>query len=106
MTPSKAIKIECRRCMNTEAFKGCASSLCRLNDLLLTKLKRIKTHCISCVPEQSIRGVRECTGGLLNGVTCPLHPYREGKNPKRKGIGNKNAFKNITHDALSVSIFN
>jgi hypothetical protein len=76
--------------MNSEVLKECKSEDCKLNNKALTVLKRIKSHCISCVPEQNLKGVRECTGELLNGI-CPLHLYREGHNPKRKGIGNTNA---------------
>mgnify|MGYP001592197158 CR=1 FL=1 len=32
MTHRKAIAAECRRCLNTQAFKGCASEKCKLND--------------------------------------------------------------------------
>jgi hypothetical protein len=73
--------------MNSEVLRKCKSVDCKLNNKALPALKRIKAHCISCVPEQNLKGVRECTGELLNGI-CPLHPYREGHNPKRKGKGN------------------
>lgn len=85
------IRAECRFCMNSEILRECNSTACKLNDLSFTSnLKRIKAHCISCVPEQSIQGVKKCTGKLLNGI-CSLHPYRIGHNYRRKGIGNLNA---------------
>jgi hypothetical protein len=84
MTPTKAIKAECRVCKNGHIYE-CKSVDCKLNLKSLSPLKRIKAHCISCVPEQSIYGVKGCTGRLLNGNICPLHPYREGRNPKIKG---------------------
>jgi hypothetical protein len=92
MTPSKAIKTECRACKNGHIY-DCTSDACKLNDRTLSPLKRIKAHCISCVPEQNIYGVKKCTGRLLNGNICPLHPYREGHNPKRKGISNPKELK-------------
>lgn len=107
MTAKKAIKTECRFCMNSTIFKGCDSEVCKLNDLSLSPLKRIKAHCVSCVPEQNLKAVRACTGELTNNKVCPLHPYRAGSNPKRKGIGNRNAtFKTRTHDAFLRSNFN
>lgn len=107
LTPTKAIRAECRFCMNSTIFKGCNSKVCKLNDLSLSPLKRIKAHCVSCVPEQNLKAVRACTGELTNNKACPLHPYRAGSNPKRKGIGNRNAtFKTRTHDTLSGSNFN
>jgi hypothetical protein len=72
-----------------EKLERCNSTVCKLNDLSFTSnLKRIKAHCISCVPERTLKAVRECTVKLFNGKTCPLHFYREGKNPKRQGKGN------------------
>lgn len=101
MTPTKAIKAECCICKNDNRFT-CISAICKLNDLSLTSLNRIKAYCISCVPEQNLKCVRECTGKLLDGRTCPLHPYRLGHNPKRQGIGNKNfTLKIPTHDTFS-----
>jgi hypothetical protein len=88
MTPIKAIKAECRFCMNSEVLRECKSVDCKLNNKTLPALKRIKAHCISCVPEQSIYGVKECKGKLLNGTICPLHSYREGHNPKLQGNPN------------------
>jgi len=50
----------------------------------LSPLKSIRKHCL------------ECTCGSMNEVKkciitdCPLFPFRFGKNPNRKGIGNKN----------------
>jgi hypothetical protein len=87
MTPTKAIKIECKACKNGYNYE-CKSIGCKLNDKTLTPLKRIKAHCISCVPEQSIYGVKQCTGKLLYGKTCPLHQYKEGHNPNLKGNPN------------------
>ena len=51
----------------------------------LTQLKAIRKKCV------------ECCGGVLSDIrncpskNCPLHFYRMGHNPNRKGNGNKNA---------------
>ena len=88
MTPAKAIDVECRQCMNTPNRKAdCGSEICKLNDARLSKLKKMKAHCITCVPEQSIFGVQSCTGKLMDGTICLLHPYRLGHNPALKGKG-------------------
>jgi len=89
MTPRKAVKQECKHCKNGLQFV-CYSDTCQLNNHELTHLKRIKAHCITCVPEQNIQSVRKCTGKVLNPEPhdCPLHPYRLGHNPKSKGKGN------------------
>jgi len=87
ITPTQAIKSECRYCGQTKNFHGCASTVYKLNDMSLTPVKRIKAHCLTCVPEQSIFGVKRCDGrgGILKPRMCPLYPYRMGKNPNRKG---------------------
>jgi hypothetical protein len=87
------IKAECDFCMNRGAigkYNICQSTICKLNDKSLTPLKRIKAHCLSCIPEHDLKAVQECTGRLIDDKTCPLHVYRLGKNPKRAGKGNKN----------------
>ncbi len=87
--------------MNADAFRGCTSEICKLNDSGLTNLKKIKAHCLTCVPEQSLQGVRSCDGHILIDGTpamCSLHPFRLGHNPKRAGIGGKN----LTHGASFV----
>lgn len=106
MTPKQAILAQCRFCMNKTFFRGCDSMICKLNYSSLSNLRKIKLHCISCVPDQNIKAVRFCDGKLLNGHTCSLHVFREGKNPKRKGIGGKNLpQKPPAHGAFSASIF-
>jgi hypothetical protein len=86
MTPKTAIKKECKYCKNNLQFE-CYSEACQLNNHELVPLKRIKAYCITCVPEQSLQGVRKCNGKILNPIPhiCPLWSYRFGKNPKRKG---------------------
>ena len=92
MTPKQAILKQCRFCMNANIFRGCNSEYCNLNDSSFSNLKKTKRHCITCIPEQSVQGVRKCSGEILNPEPhkCSLHPYRLGHNPRRKGIGGKN----------------
>jgi len=75
--------------MNNTKFYGCSSEDCKLNDFNLSFVKRIKSHCLDCVPEQSVYGVKACNGKILNPVPhiCPLHEFRLGKNPKRVESG-------------------
>jgi len=88
LTYKQAIKSECRYCMNTRGLeKGfvCNNKSCKLRDLSLTPLKRIRKHCLDCVGTPS--EVRKCTGMVLKPTKhlCPFHPYRDGHNPKMKG---------------------
>lgn len=55
----------------------------------LTPLKAIRAKCIDCSCG-SVAEVRECQ---LR--SCPLYDFRNGHNPKRKGIGNQNPVKDI-----------
>ena len=95
MTPKRAITEECKWCMQTPKFYGCTSEMCALNDTELKHIKRIKAHCINCVPEHSFISVKNCTGYVDNPEphTCTLHPFRLGKNPKRQELGRKLAEK-------------
>ena len=54
-------------------------------------IKAIRKHCLEC-SSGSAHEVKNCI------ITdCPLYPFRLGKNPNRKGIGNqKPVFKKIT----------
>lgn len=110
ITPSKAIKLECKWCMGMVKGFICDSRDCKLNGRSLSPLRRIKLHCIDCVENR--QEVRDCTGKLLHeGKLCYLHPYRLGHNPKRKGTGNKKGNpealkfyqKTKTHDRVSGS---
>lgn len=86
MTPKQSVLTECKYCNNTINFHGCSSELCQLNNTDLPHVKRIKEHCLNCVPEQSVYAVKECDGKISSPEPhiCPLHPYRLGKNPKRQ----------------------
>jgi hypothetical protein len=50
---------------------------------------RIRMKCIECSGGR-LKDVRECEI-----TSCPLYPYRMGRNPNRSGIGNKNANFNL-----------
>lgn len=86
LTPSEAIKQECRYCMNFQKIK-CESEICKLRNKNLTPLRRIKEHCLECHPDHSTQGARSCDGIVLYPEyhICPLHIYRLGKNPYLKG---------------------
>lgn len=50
----------------------------------LSPVKAIRKHCLDCMCG-SVGEVKNC---II--VDCPLFPFRLGKNPNRKGVGNKN----------------
>jgi len=52
-------------------------------NITLTPMKAIRQNCIDC-SSGSAKEVKNC---II--VDCPLYEYRLGKNPRRKGIGNK-----------------
>lgn len=91
MTPARAIRLECRWCSNCKTI-DCISKVCKLKDVSLSPLKRIRAHCLDCV--ETRQEVKECTGKLLfEDRLCYLHLYRFGKNPRLKGLGNPKNFK-------------
>ena len=47
---------------------------------MLTPIKAIRKSCINCAG--SMGEVRKCPA-----TSCPLYPYRMGRNPNRRGIG-------------------
>jgi hypothetical protein len=57
-------------------------------------VKLIRKFCFECMGG-SKRLVRECES------VCPLHEYRFGRNPKRAGMGRKDAFKRIVSGGFS-----
>ena len=77
--PGQAIKMECRRCKGNGRWK-CESKICALNRPAGSSLRKIKAHCKECNGDDH---PKECTGRLLDGTTCLLHPFRLGKNPYR-----------------------
>jgi MoaA/NifB/PqqE/SkfB family radical SAM enzyme len=51
---------------------------------VLPILKAIRAHCLDCAPDFAFHG--ECEQ-----EQCPLYSFRMGNNPKRAGLGNKQA---------------
>jgi hypothetical protein len=49
----------------------------------LTPVSAIRAFCLECVCWSPYE-VKECVDKC-----CPLYPFRLGKNPSRKGVGNK-----------------
>jgi len=62
-----------------------------------TPLRSIRAKCLDCSGFQPSE-VRNCEI-----PECPLYPYRMGKNPNRKGIGNsKGAYSGKTPSQVAV----
>ena len=83
ISPKQAIDRECRWCMN-DFNAGCRDNACPLKNAKLTVLKRIRSYCLQCVPEQDAAGVKKCTGEILSPEfhICTLHPHRLGNKKK------------------------
>jgi len=86
VTASQAIRKECRSCQPGQRMtpEGCETKACKLSPNAFecrSSVKRIAAHCRDCNGDDH---PRECTGRLLHGKTCPLHPFRLGKNPNAK----------------------
>jgi hypothetical protein len=63
-----------------------------------TPLRAIRLKCLDCSNNQPLE-VKNCT------ITdCPLYCYRLGKNPKRKGMGNPEAFKKYRESQAKKSL--
>jgi hypothetical protein len=60
----------------------------------ITPLRAIRRYCITCCAN-SLSEVRKCKSDK-----CWLYPYRMGKNPDRKGVGN---LENLTVPSQEVS---
>lgn len=61
----------------------------------MTPLKAIRAKCLDCCAGQIIE-VRLCPA-----EDCPIHEYRMGHNPKRKGKGGKGFQKTWSEDAMN-----
>ena len=61
-----------------------------MNKSKMTPMRAIRAKCLDC-SGWSAQEVRLCPA-----EHCPLHPYRSGHNPKRKGIGNKHIDERIS----------
>ena len=96
-TPQKAIRAICKQCVGTahqiedcggkRIIIGSSEKTCQFYRYRTGKgngrpsVKLIRSYCIDCMGGR-LSYVRECMS-----MTCPLHPYRMGSNPMRKGIG-------------------
>ena len=111
MTPLKAIRKICVACVGSPYdVAGCGGDKCLggqgdENGLCYfyryrmgrgrPSVKTIRKFCLECMGDSS-QLVREC------GSDCSLHQYRFAKNPKRAGMGRKDAFKRVvSRDFLS-----
>lgn len=107
VSPTKAIKLECKYCLNGERISQCNTKVCKLDRKVFqgSALKRIKAHCLDCVCGTHY-DVKACDGKLLdkdiNDGTCFLHPFRLGKNPFfKKRILTENE-KDVLRERLNV----
>ena len=107
-TPLKAIRSDCVACMggNVQLPAECTARGCALWPYRMGKrpatgahrpLGAVHAHCISCVG--SAQEARSCTGEMIDGTTCVLHPYRNGTNPRRRGAGRAGGNPNLTGQA-------
>jgi len=99
ITPQKAIRRKCLECTgwnNPIEVKNCNSPNCPLYPLKMGRrkkgtspLRQIRKHCLECMGGSSSQ-VKDCVS-----VSCPIHCYRSGHNPKRKGIGGNSIIRKI-----------
>ena len=90
LTPGKAINLRCKDCQpesKTEFF--CVG--CVLKNDALSNLKKIKAYCKWCCNNYN-------PNDYCSSQECSLYIYKNGRNPARKGIGNKSPIfkKNVS----------
>ena len=101
MTPLKAIRKICVECVGSfqEVIdcggdkclgdQGDENNVCFFYPYRMGKgrpsVKLIRKFCLECM------GGSKSLVSKCEKPNCPLHKYRHGRNPKRAGIGNKNA---------------
>ena len=70
---------------NKSEINKCTSVKCPFNKKnpisYKSSLRKIKSYCFDC-SDNNFSSVRNC-----DFATCLLYPYRQGKNPSRKGVG-------------------
>lgn len=88
-SPLKAIRLHCLNCClhQSNEVTLCGATACASYPLRFGKsvaglrpLTVIKNHCAECNGESG--HARDCKL-----ESCALHPFRNGKNPNRKGLG-------------------
>ncbi len=62
--------------------------------LPLRPLQAVRERCLNCAPELAFHG-------LCGIETCPLYPFRMGKNPSRAGKGGKGNFGGLLRARLN-----
>ena len=93
MTPLAAIRAECLVCMGGSRLlvSNCQSTKCSLWHYRFGRkptgrdhrpLRAIRSHCLECVG--TAKEVNNCTGRMLDGSSCTLHPFRFGHNPAKR----------------------
>lgn len=96
MTARNAIRKYCKEfCCNNQQLevKLCHDKTCPIwgyrerikqknYEYKLTTCKAIKARCKDCMPEDRILNCQD--------TKCYLHPFRQGRNPNRAGLGHKN----------------
>jgi len=91
--PKAAVIENCKYCTNSRHHPSinCENTICFWYPIVNNKqkfsVKQIHEWCLKQCVGGSISEFNACTGSLLNGKTCPLHPFKNGRNPKRKGMG-------------------
>ena len=96
LTPMDSVHEQCKECVcgtklfNPKEVLNCTGDKAFIHPCPLFKyrmgdnkssLKAMRQTCLMCMGESELL-VAEC-----DTENCPLHPYRFGKNPSRKGIG-------------------
>ncbi len=97
LTPVRAIRLRCLDCSchQVKEVRDCDIETCPLYEYRmgkrqgiksgLTPLRAIRSKCLDCCLNQR-KEVELCPA-----CDCSLHCYRFGRNPRRAGIGGKNA---------------
>lgn len=103
-SPLKAIRTKCLDCCleQPNEVRLCGATACPIYPLRFGKsvqgirpLTVIKNHCAECNGESG--HARDCKL-----ESCALHPFRNGKNPNRKGLGGNPA--NLTRKTPTESV--
>ncbi|BEQ16028.1 hypothetical protein FAK_30940 [Desulfoferula mesophila] len=64
-------------------------------------LSAIKGFCLECVG--GLEEVKKCIGKMLFGPDCLLHPYRLGRNPRKRGQGQvQNLFRSPNGEGVDA----
>jgi len=110
LTPLRNIRKMCLMCKETRIeIKNCEFTDCPLYSFRMgkgrVKMRDIRKYCLNCMCNNS-DSIKTCPNNGKESSLCALYLYRFGKNPTRKGIGNKNANiqSNINHSESLYSL--